>query len=200
MNDAIREIERKTNRYYYEDGLIEMGVGVVFTVTGALLVFVPVIPPSLTGLLAFGLPIFVAGGTLLSATIVNRLKQRIVYPRTGYVAHKPIDRKTERWIVIGGAVVVGVAAFFLPQEVPTAGFGVGAIMALVLGVVGGQVGLRRLYIVAGVAVLAGVGFSLLGIGELLAIAGMFVVLGIALTAGGLIALISYLRSNPHEPD
>ncbi|MHB1415211.1 MAG: hypothetical protein ACYC1C_08160, partial [Chloroflexota bacterium] len=88
-----REIERalrRTRRYWYEDGLTEMFTGAIFVLVGLSFVFEAyrLLGPFSPGFSALALPVLVVGGGLAGRSLVRRIKERFIYPRTGYVAYR----------------------------------------------------------------------------------------------------------------
>ena len=96
--DEVEKIQRRTYRYWYEDGLADLGAGWVFALLGILFLLQALAPAGpLAGISAILLPLVVIGGGLLARWAIAGLKARITYPRTGYVSYRqPTGRR--RWL------------------------------------------------------------------------------------------------------
>ena len=90
MNDPIKEIQRQTQRYWYVDGLNEIGAGILIFLLGLLYLLEWLLSASsLQGLVtSIGQPVLFIVGLLVINWAVRRLKARLTYPRTGYVAYR----------------------------------------------------------------------------------------------------------------
>lgn len=111
--ENINQLMQRTERYWYEDGFQDMAFG-GFLLGIALLFGVQAITPAGSPLwLVWGLgsPLLLIGGALLVSKVVRRLKERVTYPRTGYVAYQRAHGKV-RWIRASLAFVIsaGIAA------------------------------------------------------------------------------------------
>jgi hypothetical protein len=191
----LEQVERNLFRDYMQDGLMEMLLGAFFFFLGLLL-------PRGGGLVAWVVLLIV-----FSPLLLQRLKKRFTYPRTGYVELRPGDPGPIPWFTLGSfvlglvaLVVVLVAAGVIADPaqwyrwMPVL-FGIWfAGMFLGLGL---QVRLVRFYLVAGVALAAGPLATLPAMGEKLANVGLcFAAVGGALLACGVFAFVRFLRRNP----
>ena len=190
-----KQVERDLFRDFLQDGLMEMLLGAFFFFVGLLL-------PNHGGLVTFPILLIV-----FSPLLVQALKKRFTYPRTGYVAFRQGDPGPIPWFVLG-SLVLGLMAFV--AVLITAGviadpgqwyrwmpifFGIWlAGMFLGLGL---QVRLARYYVVAGVALACGPLAALLPLsGKLSNIGLFFAVLGAVILAWGVFAFVRFLRRHP----
>ncbi|MHB1007558.1 MAG: hypothetical protein ACYC3S_18245 [Chloroflexota bacterium] len=201
--DAEHAIDRalqRPKRYWYEDGLSEMAGGSMFALIGALFLVEVLAPPSLafTGFSALGLPVLVLGGGWLQRRLLRLAKERITYPRTGYVAYPRVPRTRSRRLAttilaIGTAAVV--SALFTSAPLSLAW--IPALQGLLVGAAmlyfGRQLGLLRFFVLAAFSAAAGLASSLLGLGDLAGSAAFFIATGLALVVSGLWTLAVYLR-------
>jgi CHASE2 domain-containing sensor protein len=145
----------------------------------------------------------VIGGAFLINRIVMALKERITFPRTGYIAFKrrtPISRLT-RAVVVGivAAAVTGMMTLFFFNRpmfmswIPAAsGFIFGCVMIFVAW----RTEIVRFYGIAALSLIAGVIVSTLGLSNNLGLAIFYGVNGAALLVEGFVVLALYLRANP----
>ncbi|MEM8531829.1 MAG: hypothetical protein AAGF95_13355 [Chloroflexota bacterium] len=99
----IRDIQIRTQRYDLEDGLIEI-IGGGYLLLIGLVVLGPIVFDALTfmplNLVVMMLP------PLLFGPLLKSLKARFTYPRTGFVAPRPLPNNTKAMILIGGVVLI----------------------------------------------------------------------------------------------
>lgn len=196
--DTERQIERVTQRakrYWYDDGLVEMSGGVIFALIG-LLFLSELFGPPWQGISALALPAVIIGGALVARRAVAAVKERLTYPRTGYVAYVRQRGLRTRAATAVVAVVVSVAVSFLIARVPAALAWMPALQGLVIAAAlfysGYSLGLGRFLVLAVVSAVAGVGAALAGLGDVAGSGAYFLVLGLAMFAAGGYALRRYL--------
>jgi hypothetical protein len=88
--NEIGNIMRRTQRYWYEDGLSDMGMGAFILAIGLLFIAQALTPPGSPLWLVWGVggPLLLIGGGVVVSKAVRTLKERITYPRTGYVSYE----------------------------------------------------------------------------------------------------------------
>jgi hypothetical protein len=175
-----------------------MAVGLLFAVIGLDTWLISILPEgsplSLTAWIT--LPILTIGGIIGVQRLVPTFKERLVYPRTGYIDYssKP---NPYRWLVIGGALALAVAILVLPYEwLNRESVSGGTIFFIVLASIGAQVDLRRLMLIGGLALVLGISLAFLPGSEHAGLALTFTITGLALLLSGGLALRGYLAKNP----
>ena len=204
-NDIDKVIQR-THRYWYEDGLNEIAAGCMFVACGLVLFMMRFVRPGspLAPVLAVGLVILVSLGGLAVSRAVKAVKNRITYPRTGYVSYRrPESNRRRRIIAASLGVGLGVLGIVLPiAGAPTWLVSMAMVEGLILGAVllyiGHRLGLARFYLLAFLSALIGVVVALGGFDDALGSAAYFGEMGLVLTASGLFTLRAYLRQ-PQPP-
>jgi hypothetical protein len=199
MKDSLQDAAARTRRYWFVDGLNEMVGGGTILVIAALNYFLDQVSQQPWARLATVAFFVLVVGTLVGARwLIVLLKERITYPRTGYVAYRTQSAPQRR----RRSLIIGVAAGLLGAASAMAGMilqanvfyiGVGLLVALVTLYKGGQYGLVRFYILAGVAVLLG---WLIGVLNLAMEAALLVFLGglaFSWMIAGAITLARYLH-------
>jgi hypothetical protein len=194
------EIERITKRpiqYWFEDGLGELMTGSLFSIMGLFFLIQGWTPNStiayLVGILGM---VAIGAGPWLSRYFLKKLKEKVIYPRTGYVKF-PALKRTRRILTGVIALIVSSGLVFLASQYEDVlnwlpmieGVAVGAMLYYQAM----QVGLIRLYVEALSSILLGFGFSILGQGDLLGSGLYFLSFGVILIMGGGFTLIRYLR-------
>lgn len=197
MSTQLEEIQRRTHRYFYEDGLVEMAVGLLFMVVGLALLLTGVTEPGspLAGLVWIALAALVIGGAFTMQRLVARLKQRITYPRTGVVIYNTQPTRG-RWLVVLAALALAVGQIFLPEWASRMALAEGLLLAIILFYLGYRVSLTRLYLPALIAAGLGVAASLMVGSDIAGSAVVFGGAGAALLISGLAGLRRYLHHNP----
>jgi len=103
----LNDIARRPSRYWNLDGLPELMLGLLWMVWGSAWLFGPTLPHAWRNAYWLIVPAALAALTLAMNRLTRSLKERITFPRAGYVAWKEPGRRMSMLI---GAVIVGVAA------------------------------------------------------------------------------------------
>ncbi len=194
------EIERQTRRYWYEDGFSEIALGGLFGAMGVLLAIDALSTAgSLPGPLRVVAPVLLVLVVLLGATAmragIRATKERVTYPRTGYVAYRR-PATGRRVVGVAAVLVVGVVAAAV-----MAGGGastrVVAVQALTLAgallVPAWRFGLGRFYALAAAVTAAGCLAEVLPLADTARSAVLYGGAGGALIVSGAWTLRTYLR-------
>lgn len=196
----IEKTIRRTWRYWYEDGLAEMAQGIILLGVAAVFLAETQLPagPLRGSLSAIGVPVIVVAGALVARRVLVAVKERIVYPRTGYVAyHRARGRRALRGAIMGAATGALVALLFTLS--PASHAWIPALEGLLFGGVflymGSRLDLLRLSVLGVLSALAGALISLAGLGDTPGSAAFFGTVGVALLMSGALTLSAYLRHN-----
>lgn len=195
--DSIERIERRTYRYWYEDGLADLATGWVFGMVGIFFLIQALAPAGpLTAISALVLPVVVIAGTLMARRAVSGLKARITYPRTGFVAYRK-PKRNRRWLtgLVGGIMAMLVTLF--ARLGPGAQAWIPMLTGLVIGAaflyIGQRFNLTRYHALAAVSALAGAAGSIIAPDETAGSAAFFLTIALGLLIGGGLTLWAYLR-------
>ncbi len=207
MNTNVDDLMRRTKSYWYEDGLTEVLSGLFFFAVALLLLGEWAAPPG-SPLKAIAGPAFMVITILwilVGRRVIGWLKERITYPRTGYVAYKqqrkgPAAARAVAAGVIGAGVALAVVAGWMYSQdiarlIPLI---MGAGLALLLFRIGSEMGLVRYYVLAVWSLLSGAALAWLTNDMSLSIALYYLMLGLAIILGGVVTMIRYLRAAPLE--
>ena len=142
------------------------------------------------------------GGIFGVRWMVNTLKARLTYPRTGYVEYRvnEKDAKTRRWVVAGVAMIIAIASIVLVDYIRGLD-SMALITGLLVGVIfialrGKSSGLKRFYLLGGLAIVLGVALSFSGLSQAYNLGLFYGLLGIAIMISGGLVLRRYLSENP----
>jgi predicted PurR-regulated permease PerM len=135
------------------------------------------------------------------------LKERITYPRTGYMAFKPrtynyINILAILALLIFGGILGGMLGILSTQPNQQK---IGVFVPIVMGIVGAlaftyaaqRVEVKRLYYLAAFSIGIGLVIGALGVGVVLGLSFFYLSIGLTLVVSGCVALVQYLRN--HEP-
>ncbi len=201
QTDPVKEIAMRTQRYWYEDGIWEIAYGVISTLLGVF--FLLTADLNWSGPFGFVLGIaqmIVLVGMFVSINkMVRFLKERITYPRTGFVMYRRrapgarLKRLLLAMLVSGatGALIGSLAVMRMTSNhMPLI---VGIMMAGSISYIGYRFHLVRLYIVATLTALWGFIVSLFRFGNLPSIGIFFTGFGALILLSGLVTLFIYMR-------
>jgi hypothetical protein len=201
MKDQIDQAVQRTQQYWNIDGIPELIFGGIFMLLGIYFLIQTALPPEslLANLLNIAFVFIVLGGGFLGGRLINSLKTRLTYPRTGYVSYKR-SRGKDRWIAGAFAIIIAavVSAFFILSPTYMAWIpGVTGIIASgFLLVIGYRLALARFYALAAISLILGVGISLSGMGNDPGLAIFYGLMGLAVIISGAVTLHNYLQNNP----
>ena len=206
MRDSIDTITRRTQRYWYVDGLAEIAIGLFFMLLSA---YFPLQERIVTAspyawLANLGLFAAVLLIVWLFRHTLQAVKTRLTYPRTGFVAY-PWTQGRSRWLRYGLAAcygLVGVSLVALASRSQTIHTWVplltGTIAGLTVLYLSYRFRLMRLAFLACALILTGIVVSLFIPNEMLAAALSSFVNGVCFFVSGMVTLVRYLRkTQPH---
>lgn len=199
MNE-ITKTQRRTQAYWFVDGLAEMIGGVPLAAVGALLHFSISADNQALGTAALFVMILAFP---LSAKAVRWAKDRLTHQRTGYVSYpQPSGRRRATSAIVAGVLGVVFAVSAVTFGDPTFGGTLGTYMLVGLGVAvsaslvvrAGQMGMPRFYLSAAAVAGATIWALARGLGFIAGMGVVWMALGGVSLATGLIALGQYLRT------
>ncbi|MGJ5817319.1 hypothetical protein [Paludibaculum fermentans] len=196
----LKEIEDRPMRSWNVDGLQEMIMGVLWILWGGLWLIGQELPKGrLYQVYWLVVPVMLALSGFAGNWVVGRLKQRVTFPRAGYVALREPTRR-ER---IGTAVLAIVVALTLAAVVVRSRSEavehmitpvVGVILSLSFVVASLKQRAPHFLVLAGVALALGIAFGALRTGWS-SLNWLFVVLGVVAAISGAIRLSRFVREN-----
>lgn len=198
MISQLEAAPRRAVRYWFDDGLAEIGGGLLFLAIAALFAVEGLAPADSlpASFSALGLPIVILGGMAAVGFAVRALKQRLTFPRTGYVAYpKPGPMRRVLAGVIGAGVSLAIVWLLAARPSLESALGAiqGAALAVVFLALSLRTGLARLAVLGLLALGGGLGATYLGLGASLGSALAFGAAGVAALLSGAWALSHYVR-------
>ena len=204
MEKNLSDVEQRVQRYWYTDGIGELIGGGMFVLLGIYFALQEFLGQNsmVGGILQASLVLLMIGGTFVSRRLVNTLKTRLTYPRTGYVEYQVDERGTRgRRIlaVILAFVVSGLTIAFarLFQFFDSIVAVTGVIVALILVVLRAKSsGLARFYILGAASLVLGFALSLSGLPNGYSLGLFYGLMGVCSLISGGLTLRRYLKENP----
>ncbi len=199
MVDEVQKTIRRTRQYWYIDGFTEITVGLFFFVLG--LVFfgqahVPV--RSVAGVaLQLAFPAVFLLGFWVSRRAIQRLKERVTFPRTGYVSYpQPSPRRRRLGYVTAALIAAPIAVVvvrYRPLPVNWTPLIEGVFTGVLLVVAGQR--LKRFWLIGGLSIALGLGLSFVHLEnpDVRGSAYFYGTMGLVLAICGLFTLRNYLR-------
>jgi len=197
---SIQNLTRRTYQYWYNDGLTELAAGTLILLIGLINLALALLNSSMLNTIALILqPLVLVGGYFAINGIVKSLKERYIYPRTGYVAYrKPEGRRLHLLRAMAAllGLVIAIAAALLLRVIQEAWLPalVGIFLALFMTYLGFKLGLIRFYILAGFTIFLGLAAAWLQLNDLYSKAFIYSGFGLALIVSGSLTLWHYYQS------
>jgi len=186
VNDLNKTI-RRSQQYWFDDGLVELLMGLLFVLLSSLFWWQATTNSQYSALIGgIVMPLIIILGAILMGVTLRWLKQRFVYPRTGYVTYaKPTNKQRGMSALLGLMIgaVMAVAVTQLALEALTTAF-IGAGVAIGLFMMGNRMGLMRFYVLAVWSIAAGVIISFLDVDSSLASTLILGLIGLGLAVSG----------------
>lgn len=109
---TIKKMMQTTQRYWYEDGISDLGMGAWLLLLGVLFAAESLTPQGspLWAVWSMGMPMVLVGGGLVAGWAIKRVKSRLTYPRTGFVEYERTGTARTARLVGIGLVAAAVAA------------------------------------------------------------------------------------------
>lgn len=204
MVTKLSDVEERVKRYWYTDGIGELIGGGMFVLLGIYFALQEVLgqDSTLGGILQASFVLLMIGGVFVSRRLINTLKTRLTYPRTGYVEYQ-VDERGMRWrrilavvlaFVISALTIVFVRLFqFFDSVVAVTGL----IVALILVVLRAKsAGLARFYVLGAISLVLGLALSLSGLPNGYSLGLFYALMGGCFFISGGLTLRRYLQENP----
>jgi hypothetical protein len=203
MDTNVKSLQRKTLQYWWIDGLAELAFGLDMAVISFYFVFLQQIHSVPWTIIAssVGMPVVFLATFFLAGKLVIYIKEKITFPRTGYVRYPKRKAVSRRRRLIVGAVVgfVTAVAINLSREL----LGENAqwivtsfIMMMTMIYIGYLVGVYRYYVLGGLTLLWGIAMIWMKIPGGYEFAWLFGGIGLINFASGLVVFLRYLKRYP----
>ena len=204
MQPNFSDAQQRINRYWYTDGLGEIIGGGMFIVLGMYFALQDFLGPNsvVSVFLQASLALLLIGGAFVGRRLINSLKTRLTYPRTGYVEYRASKKETKSrrlWAFLVAFAVAALSIAFVgifkafDSMVAVTGFIVGMILVLLRAK---SSGLVRFYFLAGVSIVLGFALSASGLSNGYSLGLYYGLMGVCFLISGGLTLTRYLHDNP----
>ncbi len=196
----IDQIMRNTRRYWYVDGINEIaGGGLIFFI--ALTYFLFSLIPNIgmrSILLGLVQPLVIIGGSIFTSKIVKIIKEKLTYPRTGYLLFRQQkSRRVRRMVIVFlTAFMISILVSFFASAIPEqfTPLMTGIFMAGFTIYIAYWMGVNRFYWMSGFTLIIGVVITLLNLPGVLPFVTLFAGIGLIWMISGSWTLINYLKN------
>jgi hypothetical protein len=204
LKDPTEHLIRRTQNYWYTDGLAEIGFAFISLVLSLYFFGQATLAPGsfLYRALDVGFLLILLGTGVLVRKLILSLKARLTYPRTGYVSYPP--PKTYHRL---GSMLLAILISSVLVAIFSSGENIEAYMPAASGILIGAAlayfayrnGLLRFYVLAALSSLLGTGLSFSGTGDIYGLSLYYGFMGLGLLISGLLVLRDYLlKTQPLE--
>jgi hypothetical protein len=203
MTVSIKNTIERTRQYWYIDGFSDLLVGAIFVLLGLLNCATLVIRPSIGSavIVGVGYPLVILGGIIFGNKWVRFMKEKVTYPRTGYVKYIQPESPSRRRRMIKALVIAFMVSIVVNVIISRLDpfwlvFGTGLLIAAFTVYMGVQIPLNRFYVTS--AWIVGVSFlaARLPYPDEIQMGILLAGTGIGWLIAGTSSLITYLRNNP----
>lgn len=201
MTDDLKHSQLRAIQYFYTDGSFEFGFGLLCLLLGVYFFVETHVQGWLSAVVDGSLVLVMIGGAWLINRLIKRLKERLTWPRTGYIKYRREEGPRRGWRVATGLAVGGLVGAIgavlvtnLNIRLATMPVLTGFILGIVLGFLGWRARLPRFYLLAGLSVATSLAFSRFGNHN--GLAAYYLATSLILFTSGGVTLWQYLRRNP----
>jgi hypothetical protein len=207
-NNDMKQVEKRVKRYWYTDGIAEIASGGMFLILGLYFGVLGYFEEGslVSVILQVSMILVFVGGAFGVRWLVNTLKSRLTYPRTGYVEYRvnEKDAKMRRYVVMAVAMMFALASIVLLDYIR----GLEAMVlfsGVIIGVIfvalrGRSSGLKRFYVLGGLSIMLGIGLAFSNLTQVYTLSLFYGLLGIAIMISGGLVMRQYLDENPVQAE
>lgn len=206
--DPVQHAQKRAFQYWYVDGTFEFSFGGLCLLLAAYFYADALLAQAwISNLMIVFFLLVMLGGAFVINRLVMLLKERITFPRTGYISF-PRKTGSRRWasMLLLGAVsaAVSVVMVLVLMNRP-AGFdwtvtASGLLFGAVVTYLAFRTGAARFFIHAALSIGLGLAFGFANLTENIGLTAFYGLLGLGMLTVGGFSLWMYLRQNPKQPD
>jgi hypothetical protein len=198
-NINLNKLTKRPIQYWFEDGIGEFVMGVLYFLIGInFYLQASITSPQIKAILSLVSVFIIGGGVIITRKLIGRIKEHIIYPRTGYVSYPKRTRKTKIAIIIVSLVAVAVFTIFFRKSSNSFDW-----TTIVISVICGslmlyqavQTGVFRLYVESMLAILIGMVTAFQNFGGMFSSGIFFISFSLVLMISGGFAFVYYLKKS-----
>ena len=205
MNDNFDKAAQRAQQYWYIDGINEVAFGAYCLLIGGYFYLQANLPPGnpLHAVYSMAFIFLILGGAFAMRRGINWAKERLTYPRTGFIGYK---RRSRSYRIIL-AIIAMLIAFLVASLYQLSDLSFdwipafnGLIVAAGWAWAASRVGVGRFYLLALICLAGGAASAFAGLGDILGLAVFYGLAGLASLISGICTLVTYLRSNQGDQE
>ena len=193
-------------QYYYIDCVFEFTFSGLCLLLAAFFFIQAKIPDGLVStILMVSFVVIIPLGSIVISRLVNRFKEKITYPRTGYLAYqRPKGARMAVKVGLGlgvSAILGGLVAVIItgsPQSLDWMPGLTAFVFAFVFAWLGYRTSLPRFLLIGFLLLLSGILLSIIGLGNILGLSIFYAIAGLFLLISGTLTFWTYLHRNPQS--
>ena len=199
-NDVnLDKLKKRPVQYWFEDGIGELVMGIFYFIIGInFYIQATITSPPIKAILGLASVFIIGGGVLITRKLIDRIKEHIIYPRTGFVSYPKRPRKAKIAISIVSLVAVAGLVLFFRKSSTTFDWTT-IVISVICGVLmlyqAVQTSVFRLYIESILAIVIGIVITFLEMDGMISSGFFFISFGLILMIGGGCAFVYYLKSS-----
>jgi hypothetical protein len=199
-NKSLDQLTKRPLQYWFEDGIGELITGALFILIGIYFILQDMVTNSVwQAVISLLSVIVIGGGVILGRGLIAKLKERLVYPRTGYISYPKRPSKGKLVVTLITVIAVAISIIMLGRSDSDFNWTtlvIGAICGVLMLFQAIQTGFYRLYIEAALSFLLGAMIASFAPESMLSSGLFFVIYGLVLVFAGGCALRSYFQKTP----
>ncbi len=201
MNNTIENAVQRTRQYWYIDGFNEMLTGLGFLLLGAINFISGFFSPAMGSAVLVGIayPLVILAGMFAGRVWVRTLKEKITYPRTGYVKYIQPERNSRvkrKATVFFVAIIISIITMVVTRGLDPfwVVLGTGLLIAVFISYLAVQVPLNRFFVLAIWVAMVSTASAFLPVSEDMQLGFLLAGVGMGWLASGVITLLNYLKN------
>ncbi|HEX7621132.1 MAG TPA: hypothetical protein VF359_08040 [Anaerolineales bacterium] len=203
MPDDLKNSQLRTLQYFYVDGSFEFGLGLLCLILAVFFYAETHVQGWLSAIVDSSLVLVMIGGFWLINRLIKLLKERLTWPRTGYITYNRQNDRTRGWRIALGLVTGGLVGALAANLATTPNLHIavlpllsGVLLGFVMVVLGWRTSILRFHLLALLSTVLGVALAYSSIENIVGLAIYYLVFGLVLFACGACVLRTYLLKNP----
>lgn len=204
MEKNLSDVEQRVQRYWYTDGIGELIGGGMCLLLGLYFSAQQYFgDQSIVGvILQSSFVVILIGGVFIARRVINILKTRVTYPRTGYVEYRTNDKNMIWRRVFSAAIAMTVAIFSVAiarriDAIDSMVAVTGVLVSVILLVKQGWSSrVWRFYVLSATSLILGIALSVSGLPGGYNLGAFYGLMGTAFAISGSLTLRRYLQENP----
>lgn len=207
MSDELKKSQQRAIQYFYSDGTFEFALGLLSLLLAVYFYLEAHVQGWLSTIVEASLVLVMISGAVLINRLIKRLKERLTWPRTGYVSYQRKKGVQRGWgfaigLVIGGVVAMVTTVLVMTQDLKIAVMPLlsGLLFGILLVILGWRTSIPRFYLLALLSAVLGVALAYSRLENTVSLIAYYASITVVLLFTGTCVLRTFLRQNPIPKD